>query len=212
MLANKIRQPASGLTHLAGAASALIGQVVLLIHSGSQLVDRISLLIYGASLFGLFMASGLYHSICSTPKVIDVLRKFDHAAIYLLIAGTYTPFCLMAFHGFWKWGLLTIIWLLAVVGIITNIWMIKAPRWITAGVYVLMGWLVALAFREMLSSLALATIRWLFAGGIIYTLGAVVYSTKRLDFKPNVFGFHEVWHIFVMLGAAAHFFAVYSLL
>ncbi len=208
----KFRQPVSGLTHLAGAALALAGQAVLLIHSGNRLVDKISLLVYSASLFGLFLASGLYHSICSTTKGIGILRKFDHSAIYLLIAGTYTPFCLMAFHGFWKWGLLAIIWLLAVIGIVANIWMINAPRWITAGVYVLMGWLIVLAFREMLASLAPVTIHWLFAGGIIYTLGALVYSTKRLDFKPGVFGFHEVWHIFVMLGAAAHFVAIYSML
>lgn len=208
----KLRQPASGLTHLTGAALALIGQAALLIHSGSQLINKISLVIYSVSLFGLFLTSGLYHSICSTAKGVAILRKFDHSAIYLLIAGTYTPFCLMAFHGFWKWGLLAIIWLLAVVGIIANIWMINAPRWITAGVYVLMGWLIVLAFREMLASLAPMTIHWLFVGGIIYTLGAVIYSTKRMDFKPGVFGFHEVWHIFVMLGAAAHFVAIYSML
>ncbi|TLN02140.1 hemolysin III family protein [bacterium] len=160
----------------------------------------------------MFLASGLYHSVCSSTRGIDLLRKFDHSAIYLLIAGTYTPFCLMAFHGFWQWGLLTIIWMLALVGIIANIWMINAPRWITAGVYLLMGWLIVLAFREMLASLTPTTIRWLFAGGIIYTLGAVVYSTKWLDFKPGVFGFHEVWHVFVMLAAAAHFVAVFSML
>lgn len=209
---SKLRQPVSGLTHLAGAVSAIGGLVGLLTISGTQLVEKISLLVYSTSLFLMFLASSLYHLIRSTPKVTGILRKFDHAAIYLLIAGTYTPFCMLAFHGFWKWGLLAIVWSLAAGGIVANIWMIRAPRWITAGVYILMGWLIVLAVGEMLKTLSPATIRWLFIGGIAYTLGAVIYITRRMNFKPDVFGFHEVWHLFVMLGAAAHFVAVYSML
>ncbi len=209
---SKFRQPVSGLTHLAGAVSAIIGQAVLLTQSGSQYLEKISLMVYSASLFLMFLASSVYHLACSTPRVTGVLRKFDHAAIYLLIAGTYTPFCINAFHGFWQWGLLAIIWTFALVGIGIKIWYIQAPRWITAGVYVVMGWLVVFAFREMWLTLAPTTILWLFIGGLAYTLGAVIYITRRLDFVPNVFGFHEVWHIFVMLGAAAHFAAVYTML
>ncbi|RPJ52152.1 MAG: hemolysin III family protein [Chloroflexi bacterium] len=209
---SKFRQPVSGLTHLAGAVSAVIGQVVLLTQSGNQIFERMSLLVYTASLFLMFMSSSIYHLVYSSPKVTGVLRQLDHAAIYLLIAGTYTPFCIIAFDGFWRWGMLTIIWSLAFIGIFVKIWMIQAPRWITAGVYVIMGWLCLFAIREMLLNLSPQTIGWLLAGGIIYTIGAVVYITRRMDFIPNVFGFHEVWHIFVMLGAAAHFVAVYSLL
>jgi len=209
---SKFRQPVSGLTHLAGAVSAVIGQVVLLTQSGNQIFERMSLLVYTASLFLMFMSSSIYHLVYSSPKVTGVLRQLDHAAIYLLIAGTYTPFCIIAFDGFWRWGMLTIIWSLAFIGIFVKIWMIQAPRWITAGVYVIMGWLCLFAIREMLLNLSPQTIGWLLAGGIIYTIGAVVYITRRMDFIPNEFGFHEVWHIFVMLGAAAHFVAVYSLL
>jgi hemolysin III len=209
---SKLRQPVSGLTHLAGAVSAMIGQVVLLNLSGNHLLEKFSLMVYSASLFLMFFASSVYHLIHSTPKVTGVLRKLDHAAIYLLIAGTYTPFCVNAFHGFWKWGLLAIIWLLAIMGIGIKIWFIQAPRWITAGVYVVMGWLVVFAFGEMRIVLSPGTIGWLLAGGIAYTVGAVIYITRRMDFIPNVFGFHEVWHLFVMLGAAAHFAAVYNLL
>ena len=209
---SKLRQPVSGLTHLAGAASAVVGQAVLLTSSGNHVFEKISLLVYSASLFLMFLASSIYHLISSTPKVTGVLRKLDHAAIYLLIAGTYTPFCVLAFHGFWSWGLLTIIWSLAVVGIGIKIWLIQAPRWITAGVYVVIGWLAMFAVREMLVSLTPETMGWLVVGGVIYTVGAVIYVTRRLDLIPDVFGYHEVWHIFVMLGAAAHFAAVYSLL
>lgn len=209
---SKFRQPVSGLTHLAGAVSVIAGQAVLLTMSGSQLFEKVSLLVYSVSLFSMFLTSGVYHLIHSTPKVAGMLRKLDHAAIYLLIAGTYTPFCIYAFNGFWKWGLLAIIWSLAAAGIGVKVWVIQAPRWITAGVYVVMGWLVVFAFREIMVTLSPITITWLVIGGVTYTLGAVVYITKRMDFIPDVFGFHEIWHIFVMLGAASHFAAVYTML
>jgi len=207
----KLRQPVSGLTHLAGALSAVVGQAVLLINSGGDLREKLALVVYSVSLFLLFSASSVYHLVNSTPRVTLVLRKLDHSAIYLLIAGSYTPFCLIAFDGFWRWGLLAIIWSLAAIGIGVKVFWIQAPRWLTAGVYVAMGWLIVFAYQQLLNHLTPVTIIWLIAGGVIYTLGAVVYATKRLDFKPGVFGFHEVWHIFVLLGAAAHFVAVYSL-
>jgi hemolysin III len=156
----------------------------------------------------LFGASGIYHSISASPAVIRVLRKFDHSAIYLLIAGTYTPFCVLAFTGFWNLGLLALIWSLAVVGIVVKIFTINAPRWLAAGLYVAMGWLSILAVGEMLSRLPAVSFGWLLSGGLLYTLGAVVYVTKKGNFRPGVFGFHELWHIFVLLGAAAHFVAV----
>lgn len=168
----------------------------------------VSTIIYISSLFLLFLASAVYHTIITTPKTLQIFRKIDHSAIYLLIAGTYTPFCVNAFSGFWKWGLLAVIWGLAAVGIGVKIFFIHAPRWVTAGVYVLMGWLSVFAAREMLSTLAPVTVAWLFAGGVIYTLGAVVYISRRMDFIPGRFGFHEVWHIFVLLAALAHFVAV----
>lgn len=209
---SKFRQPVSGLTHLAGAVLALAGLAVLIAVSGSQSLERISLLVYSASLFLLFSASSIYHLVCSTPKVTRVLRNLDHAAIYLLIAGTYTPFCMIALEGFWRWGLMIVIWSLALIGIAVNIWMIRAPRWITAGVYVVMGWLCVFALPQMLAHLPAVSIYWLVTGGILYTVGAVIYITKRMDFFPETFGFHEVWHIFVLLAAAAHFAAVYTML
>lgn len=208
----KLRQPVSGLTHFIGAVATVIGQVFLYIRSAHVASDRLALLIYSVSLFCMFTASSVYHSVNSSPKVNMILRKFDHSAIYLLIAGTYTPFCLIAFHGFWKWGLLIIIWTLAVAGIATNLWTIKAPRWVTAGIYVVMGWMIIFALGEMLATLTPVEITWLVTGGVIYTLGAAIYATKRMDFFPNVFGFHETWHIFVMLGAAAHYIAVLNLI
>jgi len=203
-----LREPVNSLTHWAGAALALVGLIALLLIGSSTLTKIISLGVYGLSLIAMFSASATYHMVRVKEKTLEVFRKIDHAAIYLLIAGTYTPICINAFSGFWKWGLLAIVWSLAVIGITLKMFFIRAPRWLNAGIYVLMGWLSISAIGPMLASLPAWVLGWLLAGGIIYTLGAVVYITKIFDFKPGVFGFHEVWHIFVLLAAAAHFVAV----
>lgn len=204
-MTSKLREPVNGLTHLIAAGVALVGLVILLIIGWGQPGKMISLMVYGISLVLLFLASGIYHSVKANPGAMLKLRKFDHSAIYLLIAGTYTPICFNMLDGFWKWGLLGIVWGLALIGIGIKLFFIKTPRWITAGVYIIMGWLCVLGIQEILTALPVAAIIWLAAGGIIFTLGAVVYITKTMDFFPGVFGFHEVWHIFVILGALAHF-------
>jgi hemolysin III len=202
---SKLREPVNGLTHLFAAIVALIGLVILIVLGWGEPGRVLSLAIYGVSLVLLFSASASYHLINASPQATQRLRKFDHSAIYLLIAGTYTPICFIMFDGFWKWGLLGIVWGLAIAGIGVKLFFINAPRWLTAGVYVLMGWLGIFAIQEMLASLPVGALVWLLAGGIVFTLGAVVYVTKFLDFIPGKFGFHEVWHIFVILGALAHF-------
>lgn len=204
----KLREPVNSLTHWAGALLALIGLIALLIVGWSTPAKIISLAIYGISLIFLFSASATYHMVQVKDKALEVFRKIDHAAIYVLIAGTYTPFCVNAFDGFWKWGMLSIIWSLALIGIIVKIFIIRAPRWLNAGIYIVMGWLSVTAVGEMLSALPAWVLVWMLIGGITYTLGAVVYVTKIFNFKPGVFGFHEVWHIFVLLAALAHFIAV----
>ena len=204
----KLREPVNSLTHWAGALLALIGLVALLIVGWSTPAKIISLAVYGVSLVFLFSASATYHMVQVKDKALEIFRKIDHAAISVLIAGTYTPFCVNAFDGFWKWGMLSIIWSLAVIGIVVKIFIIRAPRWLNAGIYIVMGWLSVAAVGEMLDALPAWVLVWMLVGGITYTLGAVVYITKIFNFKPGVFGFHEVWHIFVLLAALAHFIAV----
>lgn len=204
----KFREPVNSLTHWAGAVLALIGLIALLSVSWGTPSKMISLIIYGASLIFLFSASATYHTVNRKDKVLEIFRKVDHAAIFVLIAGTYTPFCVNAFTGFWQWGMLTIIWSLALAGIIVKIFYIRSPRWLNAGIYVVMGWLGIIGAGQVFTALPVWVIFWLVAGGVIYTLGAVVYSTKIFNFVPGVFGFHEIWHIFVILAAAAHFVAV----
>jgi hemolysin III len=204
----KLREPVNGLTHFFAAIVAALGLVSLIVLGWHSLIKEISLSVYGTSLVLLFAASATYHMVKAKPGIIAVLRKIDHSAIFLLIAGTYTPFCALMFTGFWKWGLLGIIWLLAIIGIVVKIFISNAPRWLHAGVYIVMGWLCMTAIGEMLRVLPPGAIIWLITGGIIYTLGAIIYITKALDFWPGKFGFHEVWHIFVILGALAHFVAI----
>ncbi len=204
----KLREPVNSLTHWGGAVLALIGLVALLIVGWSTPAKIISLAIYGVSLIFLFSASATYHMVQVKDKALEVFRKVDHAAIYVLIAGTYTPFCVNVFDGFWKWGMLSIIWSLAIIGIVIKIFIIRAPRWLNAGIYIVMGWLSIAAIGEMLDALPVWVLVWMLIGGVTYTLGAVVYITKIFNFKPGVFGFHEVWHIFVLLAAMAHFIAV----
>lgn len=204
----KLREPVNSLTHWAGALLALIGLIALLIVGWSTPAKIVSLTVYGLSLIAMFSASATYHMVRVKDRALEVFRKIDHSAIYLLIAGTYTPFCVNAFEGFWKWGMLAIIWSLALIGIAVKVFYIRAPRWLNAGIYLLMGWLCIAAIGPMLETLPAWVIGFLIAGGVIYTLGAVIYITRIFDFKPGVFGFHEMWHIFVMLAAAAHFVAV----
>lgn len=204
----KLREPVNSLTHWGGAILALVGLIALLIIGWDTPAKIISFTIYGVSLIFMFSASATYHMVRVKDKALEIFRKIDHAAIYVLIAGTYTPFCINAFEGFWKWGMLSIIWSLALVGIVVKIFYIRAPRWLNAGIYIVMGWLSVLSAGEMLAALPAWVFIWLITGGVIYTLGAIVYMTKIFNFKPGVFGFHEVWHIFVLLAAAAHFVAV----
>jgi len=207
MLKN-LREPVNSLTHWGGAILALVGLIALLIVGWSTPAKIISLAIYGASLIFLFSASATYHMVRVKDRALEIFRKIDHAAIYVLIAGTYTPFCVNAFTGFWKWGILSIIWSLAVIGIVVKIFYIRAPRWLNAGIYIVMGWLSLATAGQMLAHLPAWVLTWLIIGGVTYTLGAVVYMTKIFNFKPGVFGFHEVWHIFVLLAAVFHFVAV----
>jgi hemolysin III len=204
----KFRNPISGLTHFFAAIAAAVGLVFLLIVGRSGIQKQITLLVYGASLVLMFSASAAYHLVRARERVIHNLRKLDHAAIYILIAGTYTPLCFNQFNGFWKWGMLAIVWGLALIGIIAKMFVVNAPRALTAGIYLGMGWLALIGLPEMLRILPIGALVWLSLGGVIFTLGAIVYITKTLDFVPGVFGFHESWHIFVILGCLCHFILI----
>jgi hemolysin III len=201
----KYRDPVSGFSHLAGAIASLIGIVGLLLASSGQPVKEISFLIYGFGLVIMFSASATYHLVNGSPGVVGILRKIDHSAIYLLIAGTYTPICLSFFNGFWRWGLLAIIWCIALVGLGIKVFVIHASRWINTGIYLVMGWLAIMGLGEIFHVMPPGAIVWLVVGGLFFTLGAVVYVIQKPDPWPGILGFHEIWHIFVLLGCLSHF-------
>ncbi len=205
---DKLREPVNGLTHFVAAVAALFGLVALLVIGRGDLGRQLALLIYGASLVLMLSASATYHLVKAGPRTTRLLRQFDHAAIYLLIAGTYTPICLHYFSGFWRWGIIAIVWLLALVGIGVKVFTINAPRWISAGLYLLMGWLSIMAIKQMLLFMPVSALVWLVIGGLFFTVGALVYIRKWPDFYPGVFGFHEVWHVFVILGCLSHFIVI----
>ena len=193
----------NSITHLAGASLALPGAAALVVIA-ARLGDPwkiVSFSIYGAMLVALYVFSTLYHSLRGRAK--DVLRKFDHCAIYLLIAGSYTPFALVSLRGAWGWSLLGVVWGLAVVGIVQEIWLARGARVLSLVIYVLMGWLALVAIVPLWQALTPAGFAWLAAGGALYTGGIVFYAT---DHKLS-WG-HGVWHLFVLAGSACHFVTV----
>jgi hemolysin III len=204
---NKLREPFSGLSHLAAAIISFIGLFFLLMFD-NDIVKEIALLIYGLSLVVMFSSSAAYHLIKSKPHITAYLRKLDHSAIFLLIAGTYTPICLHFFSGFWKTGLLTISWSIAIVGISLKLWTTNTPRWISTGLYLFMGWISLAALKQIFSSMPAAALVWFFLGGFFFTTGAIIYGLKKPDLFPGTFGFHEIWHIFVILGCFSHYILI----
>lgn len=206
---SKFRDPVSGLIHFFSAVLAFAGLAVLVLLTRGEGLKQLSMAIYGVSLVTLFTASAVYHLAKPSESVLVRLRKFDHSAIYVLIAGTYTPILLNFFSGWLCWGFLALIWAIALAGVIVKLFVINAPRWVTAGVYLVMGWMAVLVIKPMLQNMPAGALWWMLAGGLTYSIGAVIYITKKLDFLPGVFGFHEVWHVFVSLAALCHFVMIY---
>jgi hemolysin III len=204
----RLREPVNGLTHMAGGLLAVVGLGVLLATSTGRLDQYVSFGVFGLSLISLYFASSLYHLLPLSPAGVARLRRLDHMTIFVLIAGTYTPFCLLALDGKWRWGLLTLIWSLALCGILLkSLWM-DAPRWLSVVIYLSMGWVAVIAVPALLRAVPPAGITWVLAGGLVYSAGALIYGLKRPNPIPGVFGFHEVWHLFVIAGSTCHFWAV----
>ena len=178
---SKFREPVSSLTHLLGAFLSLIGLIVLMKYSLAltNAYNTIMLAVFGISSILLYSASSTYHQSLSSQKVIEILRRVDHSMIYVLIAGTYTPICLIALKGTIGTLLFLGIWILAFVGIILKIVWFDAPRILYTSFYILMGWISVIAIVPIIKAISLAGFMWLLSGGIFYTIGAIIYATKR---------------------------------
>lgn len=206
-----LKEPVNGLTHLVGAVLS-VGGLALLIHKAltdGTVWQVVSFGIFGASLILLYTSSAIYHLLACSERATRALRRMDHMMIFVLITGTYAPICLVALRGAWGWGLLSGVLVIAAGGIVMkSVWM-DAPRWLSTLVYVILGSLVAVAFYPLSKVLLPGGIWWLAIGGASYIVGALVYGLKWPNFSRN-FGFHELWHLFVMGGSLSHFWFVFQ--
>ena len=190
-------------THLAGGVLALIGSVWLLVLAAmsGDVAKIVSVAIYGFTLMLLYSTSTLYHSLRGRAKVI--MQKLDHLSIYLLIAGSYTPFCLVSLRGAWGWWLFGIVWSLAVIGMLQEIKPRSEARVLSVVIYAVMGWIVLVAVKPLLAALGGEGFAWLVAGGVLYTVGIIFYA-----YDQRFLHWHGIWHLFVMAGSLLHFVAI----
>ncbi|MDY5845465.1 MAG: hemolysin III family protein [Bariatricus sp.] len=211
-----IKDPGSAITHFIGMLMAIFAAVPLLIKAAHEPehIYLISLTIYAASLILLYAASTTYHTFICSKRITTILKKIDHMMIFVLIAGSYTPICLLVLEPKTGLMLLTLIWGIAIAGILIKAFWVYCPKWVSSILYIGMGWTCVLAFSQILNNLTRSEFAWLLAGGIIYTIGGIIYALKLPIFnsKHKNFGSHEIFHLFVMGGSACHFIVMYSLL
>ena len=208
-----IREPGSAITHFIGMLMAVFATVPLLVKAGITSGGRsiTALAVFMTSMILLYGASAAYHSVNLTGNYLKLFRKLDHMMIFVLIAGSYTPVCLIVLGGQSGYTLLFLVWGIALAGMLVKACWITCPKWFSSTIYIAMGWVCLLVFGQLLDSLPTAAFLWLLAGGIIYTIGGVIYALKLPIFndKHKDFGSHEVFHLFVMAGSICHFIFMY---
>lgn len=216
MTKKHIKDPGSAITHFIGMLMAIFAAVPLLIKAAHEPghLYLTALTIYAASLILLYAASTTYHTVDISEKVNTILKKIDHMMISVLIAGTYTPICLLVLDRKTGIPLLLLVWGIAIAGILIKAFWVYCPKWFSSVLYICMGWTCVLAFTQILNTLSPAAFGWLLAGGIIYTIGGIIYALKLPIFnnRHKNFGSHEIFHLFVMAGSACHFIVMYSYL
>jgi hemolysin III len=208
----KIKDPVSALTHFIAMMLALIAATPLLIKASSDgSLHLAALAVFIISMVFLYAASTIYHTLDISPKINRLLKKIDHMMIFILIAGTYTPICLIVLGDKTGWSLLALVWGIAISGIIIKGCFIMCPKWFSSSLYIAMGWVCILAFSKITETLSSAGFLWLLAGGIIYTIGGIIYALKLPLFnsRHKSFGSHEIFHLFVMGGSLCHYILMY---
>lgn len=209
-----VKDPGSAITHFIGMLMAIFAAVPLIIKAAQEpsRIYLVSIIIYATSLILLYAASTTYHTFDRSERVNRILKKIDHMMISVLIAGSYTPICLLVLKGKTGIILLSIVWGIAIVGILIKAFWVYCPKWVSSVLYIGMGWTCVLAFTQILNAMSPAAFGWLLAGGIIYTVGGVIYALKLplFNLKHKNFGSHEIFHLFVMGGSACHFIVMYA--
>lgn len=212
-MGNYLREPVNGFTHMAGAILSFIGLLAMVIKAtlyNPSATAISSVIVFGISLILLYSASATYHLVVSNDKVINFLRRLDHAMIFILIAGSYTPFCLIALNGPTGWILFGVILTTAIAGVCFKLIWFNCPRWISTSIYVAMGWVSVFLISPLHKALSSQGILLLILGGVFYTIGAIIYATKPKFLNFKFLGFHEIFHIFIILGSLSHFLCVFN--
>lgn len=208
----QLRDPISGLTHFVGTLLAAIGLIALLTLKAAPLplLNILSLAVFGGAMIMLYLVSTLYHWLPLSGKNLEFMRKIDHIMIFVFIAASYTPICLITLQGVWGWSIFTGVWGLTVAGFFLKLFWLNAPRVLYTAIYLFMGWIIVVAIWPLTKVMLPAALFWMTAGGVFYTAGAAIYAAKRPNPWPDIFGFHEIFHIFIMLGSASHFWLVFK--
>lgn len=207
-----IREPINSFTHLAGAILAFIGLIALVVKASLSTPSPLAItavIIFGLSMMLLYIASTVYHAVVANEKVIAFLRRLDHSMIFILIAGSYTPFCLIALQGTTGWVLFGVIALVAVLGVTFKMVWFDCPRWLSTSLYIGMGWIAIFAISPLADALHGQGLTLLVLGGVIYTIGGIIYAVKPAFLQFKYIGFHEIFHVFILFGSLSHFLAVF---
>ncbi len=208
----KLRDPISGFTHFIGCVLAVLGLILLIM----KVIDPVkpwhiaTFTVFSVGMILLYLASTLYHWLPLSDIGTQRLRRLDHIMIFIMIAATYTPVCLIPLRSSIGWQLFFGVWGIAALGLFVKVFWLQAPRWLSVTIYILMGWLAILGIVPIVEAIQPGGVFWMVAGGLFYTIGAVIYAIKRPDPWPNRFGFHEIFHLFVMLGSFSHFMMMYQ--
>lgn len=189
-----------------------VGACAMLIAKAEDTIPTVATIVYSLSLMFLLGVSSLYHRITWQPEPRKFMKRLDHCAIYILIAGTFTPICLLALGENSGKNLLITIWVVAFFGVMQSLFYVNAPKWLSAILYIIAGYMILPFVGELKTSIGVGNLVLLVCGGLSYTIGAVSYATKKPNFWPKIFGYHEVFHIWVVIGALFHFILVYNLL
>ena len=208
-----LREPINGLTHFIGAVLSLFALVAMLVKAyvtESSAITFGSVLFFGVSMILLYSASTTYHWVKASDKVIKGLKRLDHAMIFILIAGSYAPFCLVALNGKIGMNLFLAVTICAVIGIGFKLCWVTCPRWLSSAMYIGIGWFAIVAIYPMSQVLSVAGLVWLLFGGLMYTIGGVIYALKTDKIKIWLFGRHEIFHVFIMIGTLCHFICVFT--
>lgn len=210
----KLREPMNGLTHCIGAVLAFIGFVILIREAAHPYKPwhLTAFAVYGTSMVLLYATSTIFHWVPLENDETSMVRRLDHIMIFIFIGGSYTPFCLIPLRELCGWSILTCIWTLAALGGVSKLFWIQSPPWATVLVYLILGYFALFCIGPLAGALQREALFWVFAGGAFYTIGGLIYAIERPDPLPRLFGFHEIFHIFVMLGSTAHFWAIYRYL